>query len=38
MSKIPGLKRVFRLTIGRSGVEKDVEEEIQFHLEARTEE
>ena len=38
MSKIPGLKRVFRLTIGRSGGEKDVEEEIQFHLEARTEE
>jgi putative ABC transport system permease protein len=35
MSKIPGLKRVFRLTFGRSGVDKDVEEEIRFHLELR---
>ncbi|MGD2122298.1 MAG: ABC transporter permease [Gemmatimonadota bacterium] len=38
MSRIPGLRRVFRLTVGRSGVEKDVEEEIRFHLEARKEE
>ena len=38
MSKIPGLRRVFRLTMGRTGVNKDVEEEISFHLEARKEE
>jgi predicted permease len=38
MSRIPGLTRVFRLAVGRSGVEKDVEEEIRFHLEARKEE
>ncbi len=38
MSKIPGLRRVFRLAMGRSGVDKDVEEEISFHLEARKEE
>ena len=38
MSKIPGLRRVFRLAMGRTGVDKDVEEEISFHLEARKEE
>ncbi len=38
MSKIQGLRRVFRLAVGKSGVDKDVEEEIRFHLEARTEE
>jgi len=38
MSKIPGLKRVFRLALGRAGVEKDVDEEIRFHLQAKEEE
>ncbi len=38
MSKIQGLRRVFRLAVGKSGVDKDVEEEIRFHLEARTDE
>jgi putative ABC transport system permease protein len=33
-----GLKRVFRLPLGRRGVEADVVEELRFHLEERIEE
>jgi len=35
MSEIPGLKRVFRLPFLRGRLEKDVDEELQFHIEMR---
>ncbi len=38
MTRIPGLRRVFRLAVGRRGVKKDIDEEIRFHLDVRTEE
>jgi putative ABC transport system permease protein len=38
MSRIQGLKRVFRLAFGRSGAYKDIDEELQFHLDSRVEE
>ncbi|MFG1691736.1 ABC transporter permease, partial [Gemmatimonadota bacterium] len=38
MIRLPEFRRVFRVAIGRRGVDKDIDEEIAFHLDTRTEE
>ena len=38
MIRLPGFRRVFRVAFGRRGVDKDIDEEIAFHLDTRTEE
>jgi putative ABC transport system permease protein len=38
MSRIKGLRRVFRLAFGRAGAYKEIDEELTFHLDSRVEE
>ncbi len=38
MNRIPGLRRVFQLRIGRVAVYRDIDEELQYHVDRRTDE
>jgi putative ABC transport system permease protein len=38
MSRIPGLRRFFRLPLSETTVERDIAEEVAFHIETRVEE